>query len=331
MKLVPARGLTRLVPLAFVLTACQAESPGLPLAASLVEADDPPSFSDWSAPANVGAPVNTGFAEQAPAISKDGLSLYFTCVACPGGAGGFDIWVSQRASVNDPWGLPQNLTSINTSRDEFAASLSPDGHKLFFNSNRPGGFGAMDLYVSRRRNEWDDVGWQPPVNLGPGVNTTAGEFQPAYFEDDATGTITLYFVSGRPGGGGNLLDALQVYASTFQPDETFAPAVLVEELSAFGFSDQQPAIRRDGLEMVLSSNRPGTLGLLDLWVATRASTSDPWSTPVNLGSVVNSPAIENGPKLSFNGTELYFHSDRSGGLGGIDLYRSTRSKTSGPD
>lgn len=311
-----------------LLAACGSES-AKPLLGprTQVVAEAAPQWSAWSDPVNVGPPVNTSFAEQAPFVSKDGLSLYFTCVNCPGGFGGFDIWVAQRASVNDPWGLPQNLTSVNTSRDEFAASLSPDGHRLFFNSNRPDGFGGNDLYVSRRRDKRDDFGWQPPVNLGPGVNTAAGELQPAYFEDDATGTITLYFASNRPGGGGgSLLDALQIYASTLQPDETFGPAVLVEELSSFGFSDQQPAIRRDGLEIFLSSNRPGTLGLLDLWVATRSSTSDPWSTPVNLGSVVNSPTIENGPKLSFDGTELYFHSDRPGGLGGIDLYRSTRTK-----
>ena len=109
MKLLPARGLTRLVPLAFVLTACQADSLGVPLAASLVQADDPPAFSDWSTPVNVGSPVNTAAGEFNAFLSKDGLSLYFTCdIRCPG-FGGFDIWVSRRASVEAPWGLPENL------------------------------------------------------------------------------------------------------------------------------------------------------------------------------------------------------------------------------
>jgi Tol biopolymer transport system component len=312
--------------LALALAACRTETTGTSMQASVQEADDPPAFSDWSTPVRVGAPVNTAAADQAPAISKDGLSIYFTCVGCPGSAGGFDLWVSQRITTNDPWGPPQPLTAINTASLESAPFVSPDGHRLYFFSNRPGGVGANDLYVSRRRNKRDDQGWGPPENLGPGVNTAAGETQPAVVEDDATGTITLYFSSNRPGGPGGL----DIYATTLQPDETFGPAVLVAELSSAA-SDQRPVIRKDGLELFLSSDRPGTVGGLDLWVATRVSTAAPWSTPVNLGSGLNGAVIENGPALSFDATELYFHSDRAGGLGGIDLYRSTRRKLQGPD
>ncbi len=60
--------------------------------------EDAPRFSDWSAPVNLGPPVNTPFAEMNPFISKDGRSLYFTCFNCPGNLGGSDIWVSQPAT-----------------------------------------------------------------------------------------------------------------------------------------------------------------------------------------------------------------------------------------
>jgi len=63
---------------------------------------DGPKFGPWSAPVNLGSPVNTPFAEMNPFISKDRLSLYFACFNCPGNIGGSNIWVSQRASVNDP-------------------------------------------------------------------------------------------------------------------------------------------------------------------------------------------------------------------------------------
>ena len=66
-------------------------------------------------------------------------------------------------------------------------------------------------------------------------------------------------------------------------------------------------------------------------VSTRPSTSDPWSTPVNLGAVVNSTVLDFRPALSFDGTELYFHSARSGGYGGFDIYRSTRTKADEDD
>ncbi len=290
---------------------------------SSLPADVGDNFSDWSTPVNIGPPVNSILADQAPFISKDGLSLYFTCVNCPGGKGGFDIWVAQRASASDPWGTPQNLTSVNTNGLESSPYLSPDGHHLYFFSNRAGGFGGTDLYVSRRHNKRDDLGWREPINLGSGVNTATAEITPAVFEDDATGAITLYFASNRAQPGS--LGGQDIYVSTLEPDEVFGPAVLVAELSSPA-SDQRPVLRRDGLELFLSSDRAGTVGGLDLWVSTRASTSDPWSIPVNLGSGVNSATIDNGPALGFDGMEIYFHSDRSGTVGGIDLWVSTRSK-----
>ncbi|PYT46405.1 MAG: hypothetical protein DMG47_04855 [Acidobacteria bacterium] len=70
---------------------------------------------------------------------------------------------------------------------------------------------------------------------------------------------------------------------------------------------------------------------MDLSVSTRPSTSDPWSTPISLGPVVNSVGADNRPALSFDGTELYFQSTRSGGFGAQDLYVSRRTKLKQPD
>ena len=280
-----------------------------------------PHFDDWSSPINIGPPVNTALPERTPVISRDGLSLYLTRTAAAGGMGGEDIWVSQRADIDDAWGPPQNLgPMVNTSFNDFGPSLSPDGHVLYFGSNRPG-FGGNDLYISRRHNKRDDFGWRPAVNLGSAINTTANEMAAAFFEDDLTGVTTLYFASNRPGGFGED----DIYVSTLLPDETFGAPVLVEELSTPS-SDLQPAIRRDGLELFLSSSRPGTLGSLDLWVSTRSSTTDPWSAPLNLGAPVNSAGPDARASLSFDGTELYFQSNRDGNA---DFYRSTRSKVTG--
>jgi Tol biopolymer transport system component len=313
--------------LALALAACRTDSTGTAIQASLLEAEDPPRFSDWSAPVNLGLPVNTALSESDALISKDGLGLYFVSLDRPGGQGGFDIWVSQRASINDPWGDPVNLgPNINSAANEAGPTLSRDGHQLFFHSGRSGGFGGNDLYSSRRRSKRDDLGWAPAENLGGLINTAAAESFPAYFEDDATEAITLYFTSNRLGG----LGADDVYASTLNQDGTFGPPTLVSELSS-ALNDRQPSIRRDGLEMFLASDRPGGVGLQDLWVATRATTTDAWSTPANLGSVVNSASLDARPALSFKGTELYFQSNRPGGFGAFDLYVVTRSKLTGPD
>ena len=237
----------------------------------------------------------------------------------------------QRASVADAWGPAQNLgPEINTPFDEGAPTLSVDGHRMYFSSNRPGGLGGNDLYVSRRRKKGNDFGWQAPKNLGSDVNTNANESSPAIFEDDDTGAGALYFDSNRLGGFGPFTDDAahngnDLYSSVVLGDDSFAPAQLVAELSSV-FFDRQPAIRRDGLEMFFASNRPvdGADRLLDVWVSTRATPWDPWGIPVNLQSPVNTAANDAGPAISFDGKTLYFHS--VGSVGAFDLFVTTRTK-----
>lgn len=321
--------------LVLAFAACRPETTGTSIQASRVENvdDDAPRYSAWSAPVNVGTPVNSAFADLNPSISKDGLTLFFDCANCPENIGAMDIWVSQRASVDVPWGPRQNLGSIiNTTLTDGGPSISRDGHRLYFQSQRPGGVGVQDLYVSRRHDNRDPLGWEAPVNLGANVNTEFAETAPEISqEEDET---TLYFASNRPGGPG-LND---IYKSRLQPDGTFGPATLVADLSGPA-NDGAPAVRRDGLEIIFSSDRPGSIPpapnmpvqVLDLWVSTRASTSDAWSPPVNLGLVVNSHFIEQSPAFSFDGTELYFHSPfRPGNVSDMfDIWMTTRSKLSG--
>jgi hypothetical protein len=280
--------------------------------------------------------VNSGFTDEHPAISKDGLRLYISSDR-PGGSGDLDIWVSRRAGLEDPWEAPINLgPNINSSSDEYAPSFSTDGHFLFFHSGRPGGCGMDDLYFSHRKDQFDDFGWEPALNLdffgrdpqGPllcTVNTAFNDAGPTYFQDE-TGKTVLYFTSNRPGGPGDF----SIYVTTLQADGTWGFATLVPELSS-PYRDTRTAIRRrDGLEMILSSGRPGGFGSQDLWVSTRATTQDLWSAPVNLGPTVNSPSFDGAPALSWDGTMLFFFSNRPGGFGGRDLYMSTRTKLTGP-
>jgi hypothetical protein len=326
-----------LLVLALALPGCRGDSTGTPplgpapgLLASRHRVADAPRFSDWSAPVNLGPTINTPFIEQGASVSRDDRGLYFHCTGCPDNIGGADIYVSHRAHASDPWGPPQRLgTNVNTTDNETAPTVSSDGHQLFFARDGQAGFGGTDLYVSHRRDKRDDFGWEPAVNLGSGINTSASEAQATLFEDEETETTILYFSSNRLGGSG--LD--DIYSSTLGPDGSFGPAVPVAELNTSS-NDRQPAVRRDGLEMFLGSDRPGTLGGIDLWVATRATTHDPWSTPVNLGPVVNSTQVDARPALSFDGTTLYFQSTRPGAVGCtsdtgpcvFDLWVTTRTR-----
>lgn len=279
-----------------------------------------PGFEPWSEPSNLGPVVNTAFEEEGPEISKDGLSLYFYSLR-PGGQDGEDLWVARRADSDSPWGPAVNLGSVlNTSANERSPALSRDGRLLFFSTDRPGGRGGLDLWVSHRADVHDDFAWEAPENLGP-INTAANDTGPTFFENDDLGRPQLYFVSNRPGG----LGLADIYVSEQAADGTFAPAVAVRELNSSQL-ETRPTIRHDGREIVFTSQRPGGLGGADLWVAVRDDVTDPWSTPENLGPEVNTPFAEGTPGLSSDGMALFLHSDRPGSLGDDDLYVSVRTK-----
>jgi hypothetical protein len=127
--------------------------------------------SPWGPATNLGQKVNGSFADTWPMVSSDGLELYFASDR-PGNLGASDIYVSKRATTQDPWGDSENLgPAVNSPGDEVITRLSPDGLLLFFSSDRPGGFGRYgDGYVARRAS--CSAPWQPAVNLGPVVNAT---------------------------------------------------------------------------------------------------------------------------------------------------------------
>ena len=279
-------------------------------------------YSEWSAPTSLGPGVNSPFNDQHPAISRDELTLYFVSDR-PSGAGGTDIWMSKRASVDEPWGAPAPLLgAINTSAAEFAPTFGASDNLLLFGSERPGGCGSRDIWISFRKDKRDDSAWETPVNLGCGLNFSGFDDGPTWFEDD-NGLVTVFFTAqNRPGGLGDF----DVWASTQNPDGSFAPAVNVTELNS-PLRDTRTSIRRDGLEMFFTSQRPGSLaGSLDVWVSERATTALTWSIPESIGGPVNGSANDGAPNLSWDATALYFYSNRVGGAGANDLYVSRRIK-----
>lgn len=272
------------------------------------------SFSVFSVPQSLGIPVNSPDNESGAFVAPNGLSLYFA----GNGSGTFglgDLWVSQRQTLTSAWGIPQNLGAvINTTSIENQPNLSLDGKTLFFNSDRAGGAGRQDLYMSTRSDPDDDLGWSTPINL-TAINGSAADISAAYFEDPNTGIATLYFASdrGKPQG----LD--DIFRSTRNPDGSFGTPVPVTELNG-PMQNAYPKLRRDGLEMFFHSTRDGGLGGLDIWTSTRASTSSPWNPPVNVAGL-NSGDFDGTPSLSPDGSVLYFASTRDGGL---DVYSATR-------
>jgi WD40-like Beta Propeller Repeat len=297
----------------------------LALGAALTPPPVAQHFSDWAEPVNLGPEVNSASDDQSPAVSKDGLSLYFASIrpggfGLPGTPGASDIWVSQRSSEDDPWGTPVNLgPAVNSSRIESRPELSRDGHWLFFASNRVGGvLPGLDLWASYREHVHDDFDWEPPIHLGLGVNGAATDFSPSYFENDDAGAPQLFFSSSRPGGPG----AFDIYVSQQLSDGTWGDAQLVSDLS-HSQNDLKAAIRFDGREAIIARGDPPNL--FDFWVSTRDSVSDPWS-PAILLDTISSATSDEAPTLSGDGKTLYFESTRPGGVGGRDLWMTTRTR-----
>jgi len=101
--------------------------------------------------------------------------------------------------------------------------------------------------------------------------------------------------------------------------------VLVPEFSSPG-RDTRIFIRKDGLEVFITSDRTGGQGLIDIWTSTRETFADGWSTPVDLSSPVNSASDDGSPWLSRDGTTLYFFSTRALAYGQRDIWYTTRVK-----
>jgi Tol biopolymer transport system component len=144
------------------------------------------SGTGWSAPKNLGAPVNTEADEFFPALASDG-TLYFSAVRA-GGKGRFDLYRARPAGVG--YGPPENLGELNSPVSEVDCYVAPDQSYLIFASyGRAEGFGDGDLYVSFNQNGI----WTKAVNLGRDINSTARDYAPIGSPDGKY----LFFTSER--------------------------------------------------------------------------------------------------------------------------------------
>lgn len=143
----------------------------------------------WSKPSAIDG-LNSKMHDAGIGLSSDGKQLFLYK-----DSNGGDIYLSKRKGNN--WSEPQRLEGdVNSAYWEGSASITKDGKYLYFASNRPGGFGGIDIYRSQKTANGT---WSKAVNLGPEINTSANEDAPQIHTDD----ITLFFSSkGHEGMGG---------------------------------------------------------------------------------------------------------------------------------
>lgn len=167
---------------------------------------------EWQKASLLPPPLNSDGNEGAHCLSADGKTIYFTACYREDSKGGCDIYVSKLTS--EGWSTPENLgLAINSAHWETQPSISFDGKTLYFVSNRPGGFGGSDIWMSRK-NEMGE--WGKPENMGPYINSRKDEISPFIHYDDQT----LYFASEGMAGMGRL----DLYLSKRQADGDFGPA-----------------------------------------------------------------------------------------------------------
>ena len=145
--------------------------------------------TSWGLMQNAGNPLNTMDNEGAQTLSGDGRFMIFTACNRSDGLGRCDLYWSEKEG--DKWSKPKNLGKpVNTSYRETQPSITPDGRTLYFSSDRPGGKGQHDIWVSRRI-AGDQ--WSQPENMGDSINTGGIEMSPFIHPDNQS----LYFSSNE--------------------------------------------------------------------------------------------------------------------------------------
>ncbi|MCQ2286926.1 MAG: OmpA family protein [Bacteroidales bacterium] len=265
-------------------------------------------------PINLGANINSEWDEYLPTLTADEEEFIFTvrrprdektiCNFCQTEE---DFYSSVKE--NGEWQPRKALGApINSSYNEGAQCISPDGHYLFYTlCNTDIGIGSCDLYWAKRIGDR----WSRPKNFDPPVNTKYWESQPAIAPDGKT----IYFASNRPGG----LGGIDIWKTEMIEEGVFTvPENLGAPINSEG-DETAPFIHADGKTLFFVSDGHPGLGGKDIFYAIMDADGK-WQNPVNLGYPINTPNDEINIVINATGTTGYFSSDKDGGFGGQDLY-----------
>lgn len=256
-------------------------------------------------PVNMGPIINSMVRDAEPTFTSDGNTMYFNCHDRPGRTGG-DICVSTR--LNGAWSEPEIVGGpISTEYSEVEPLLSPDGTQLYIQSNRPGGLGSADIWVS----DWVDGEWTEPRNLGAPINSPFADHCIYFTGPDWN---IAYWTSTRPGGyGGN-----DIWMSE-RVDGVWQEAVNLGPMVNSAVTEHHSLPSADGRSLYITPAREDGYGGEDIYVTTRDE-EGAWGPLINLGLLVNSPENDRCPAFSPDYSVFYFDSEREGGYGNKDLW-----------
>jgi hypothetical protein len=261
-----------------------------------------------------------------PTLTADLLQIFFTTDRVSGNG---DVWYATRASASEPFGTPAPVTAVNGDSFETSSAISADGLTLWFGSDRAGGVGAVDIWVSQRPSR--SGAWSTPVNV-VALNTADDDIPRPPGQHNLVMPMSSTKMTANNPVAGNYQTYLAPRANEGAP---FAAPVPIPELDYTDRSTVDGFLTDDGLTMFFSSaplaeptdaqvpsvdggkvdggKADGGAPNSDLFVAWRRSTSEPFSVTQPLDDL-NTGADERDPWLSPDGTTLYFTSDRGGVL-----------------
>jgi outer membrane protein OmpA-like peptidoglycan-associated protein len=208
-------------------------------------------------------------------LSADLQTLYYAADYAEQGYGRYDIYKVQRS----PWGWskPKNLgQNINSDYWDSAPSIAPDGNAIYFASNRPGGYGGIDIYVAFKNEKGY---WEEAINLGPSINTKGDDQTPFIHADNQS----LYFSSnGLVGFGGS-----DIYVSRKKIDGNWtAPVNLGYPINTYD-NEGSIAVASNGATAYIASDRSDTRGELDMYKITLAEKTRAFKTWYIKGQIID--------------------------------------------
>lgn len=205
---------------------------------------------EWSAPVKISENINTMEHEASVALSADGNDL----IIYKDDVGDGNLYVSHFNGTD--WTKPEKLSSnVNSTSDESHASISSDGSTLYFSSNRPGGFGGYDIYISKRLPNGD---WSLAQNAGSTINSEFDESGPFIHPDGST----LYFSSK----GHNSMGGYDLFFTILKDDGTFTrPENMGYPINSID-DDIFYVLSADGKRAYYSTIQPGGFGRKDIYL-----------------------------------------------------------------
>ncbi len=222
---------------------------------------------DWEPAINLGQTINSFALERLRYLSPDGHLLLFQSNR-GGGVGGSDIWASRRKGVDDDlsWETPVNLGSvINSSADEIGVDFlrGNDGRseRIYFASDRPGGLGSADFYLSEIRS---DGSFGVPINI-PELSSPQHDSCLTIRSDG----IEIILTSRRSSPLDQPNNADLWTSTRASVDDVWSKPVYLKTVNAEGYQDCCPSLSFDATTLIFTSARPGGFGGQDLYMTTR--------------------------------------------------------------